>query len=514
MLNQQRNEMHDQFSQILPTFKKSPTPKPDTPTFAITARSRTTTHNPTYLTPSNVNDTGMTNEDEGPEGDETTTIPNKETSQSPILYHPSKSSSIHVNLPFLKAMIYMPKGDKFRSTQDKNKSNHLRGRSKPSAAEPPKLELKELPENLEYAFLQGDDQLPVIISSTLPAHENTKLLKVLKIHNGAIAWSIVDIKGIDSSYCTHKILMEDEFKPTIQPQRRVNPNIKEVVKKEVIKLLDAGLIHPISNNPWVSPVQVDREKIESISKLPYPRNTKSIRSFLGHASTEECIQAFNRLKRELTHAPIMIKPEWSLPFEIMCDVSDYAVWAVLRQRKDKHFQPIHYASKTMNEAQENYTMMEKELLAVVFTFDKSSISKFEIKKGTENLVANHLSRLGNSDLGKLTKAEIRDLFPKEQLMTISDQSSEPWYADYANYLASRVLPFQSTRQEKQKFFNDLRHFFWDKPFLFKQCADQIIRRCVSGNEVAQKLRQCHSGPSGGHHGIATTARKLFEALFY
>ncbi|GJY48095.1 reverse transcriptase domain-containing protein [Tanacetum coccineum] len=97
-------------------------------------------------------------------------------------------------------------------------------------------------------------------------------------------------------------------------------------------------------------------------------------------------------------------------------------------------------------------------------------------------------------------------------MTISNQSSEPWYADYANYLASRVLPFRSTRQEKQKFFNDLRHFFWDKPFLFKQCADQIIRRCVSGNEVAQKLRQCHSGLSGGHHGIATTARKFFEAL--
>ncbi|GJU54492.1 hypothetical protein Tco_1228206 [Tanacetum coccineum] len=133
-------------------------------------------------------------------------------------------------------------------------------RLKPTAAKPQKLEQKELSEHLEYAFLQGDDQLPVIISSTLPAHENTKLLKVLKIHNGAIAWSIVDIKGIDSSYCTHKILMEDEFKPTIQPQRRVNPNIKEVVNKEVIKLLDAGLIHPISNNPWVSPVQVVPKK--------------------------------------------------------------------------------------------------------------------------------------------------------------------------------------------------------------------------------------------------------------
>ncbi|GJZ85305.1 putative reverse transcriptase domain-containing protein [Tanacetum coccineum] len=125
-------------------------------------------------------------------------------------------------------------------------------------SEPPKLELKELPDHLEYAFLQGKDQLPVVILSGLSAHEKTKLLEVLKNHKGAIAWSIVDIKGIDSSFCTHKILMEDEFKPTIQPQRHVSPNIKEVVKKEVVKLLDAGLIYPIFDSPWVSPVQVTR----------------------------------------------------------------------------------------------------------------------------------------------------------------------------------------------------------------------------------------------------------------
>ncbi|GKD36120.1 hypothetical protein Tco_1251629 [Tanacetum coccineum] len=74
---------------------------------------------------------------------------------------------------------------------------------------------EELQEYLEYAFLQGDDQLPVVISSALSAHEKTKLLEVLKNHKGAIARSITDIKGIDSSFCTHKILMEDEFKPTV-----------------------------------------------------------------------------------------------------------------------------------------------------------------------------------------------------------------------------------------------------------------------------------------------------------
>ncbi|GJV23847.1 reverse transcriptase domain-containing protein [Tanacetum coccineum] len=129
---------------------------------------------------------------------------------------------------------------------------------------------------------------------------------------------------------------------------------------------------------------------------------------------EECIQAFDKLKRELTQAPIMIKPDWSLPFEVMCDASDYAVGVVLGQRIDKHFKPIHYANKTMNESQENYTTIEKELLAVVFTFDKFRqylvLSKTIIrdKKGAENLAADHLSRLENPDLGKLTKAEIRD----------------------------------------------------------------------------------------------------------
>ncbi|GKF61722.1 hypothetical protein Tco_0181776 [Tanacetum coccineum] len=90
--------------------------------------------------------------------------------------------------------------------------------------------------------------------------EKTKLLEVLRNHKWAIAWSIADIKGVDSSFCTQKILMEDEFKLSVQPQRRVNPNIKKVVKKEVIKLLDAGLIYPISDIPWVSPVQVVPKK--------------------------------------------------------------------------------------------------------------------------------------------------------------------------------------------------------------------------------------------------------------
>ncbi|GJV22865.1 reverse transcriptase domain-containing protein [Tanacetum coccineum] len=175
----------------------------------------------------------------------------------------------------------------------------------------------------------------------------------------------------------------------------------------------------------------------------------------------------------------MVKPDWSLPFEIMCDESDYAVGAVLGQRIDKHFKPIHYASKTMNEAQKNYTTTEKELLAVVFSFDKFRqylvlsktivftnhsalqylftkqgakprliqwmllLQEFDIKirdkKGAENLAADHLSRLENPDLGRLTRAEIRYLFPEEQLMTVTDKNNEPWYADYAKMKRHRFF---------------------------------------------------------------------------
>jgi len=126
----------------------------------------------------------------------------------------------------------------------------------PSLETPPTLELKELPSHLEYAYLGEDSQLPVIISSELTKDEKERLLCVLKAHKRAIAWKLFDIKGIHPSFCTHKILMTEEFKPVVQPQRRLNPNMQDVVKKEVIKLLDAGLIYPISDSSWVSPVQV------------------------------------------------------------------------------------------------------------------------------------------------------------------------------------------------------------------------------------------------------------------
>nr|GEX96620.1 reverse transcriptase domain-containing protein [Tanacetum cinerariifolium] len=127
-------------------------------------------------------------------------------------------------------------------------------KEKSSIEEPPRLELKELPSHLEYAFKKDSNKLPVIIAKNLKDDEREALINVLKSHKQAIAWKISEIKGIDPRFCTHKILMKDDYQPAVQSQRRVNPKIHDVIKKKVIKLLDAGMIYPISDSPWVSPV--------------------------------------------------------------------------------------------------------------------------------------------------------------------------------------------------------------------------------------------------------------------
>nr|GFA77812.1 reverse transcriptase domain-containing protein [Tanacetum cinerariifolium] len=125
---------------------------------------------------------------------------------------------------------------------------------KSSVDEPHVTEHKELPPHLEYAFLEGDEKLSVIISKDLSVEEKTALITILKSHKRAIAWKLSDIKGINLEFCTHKILMEEDFEPAVQLHRRVNPKIHDVIKQEVIKLLEAGLIYPISDSPWVSPM--------------------------------------------------------------------------------------------------------------------------------------------------------------------------------------------------------------------------------------------------------------------
>ncbi|GJS72955.1 reverse transcriptase domain-containing protein [Tanacetum coccineum] len=355
----------------------------------------------------------------------------------------------------------------------------------------------------EYAFLRAvNGQVTVIIAKDLKDEEKAALIEVLKSHKRAIAWKLSDINGID-------------------------PETLIMVKEGIV------LGHKISK----SGIEVDRAKVDVIAKLPHPTTVKGVRSFLGHAGfyrrfiqdfskiarpmthlleketpfffSKECIESFNTLKRKLTEAPIY----WDLPFELMCDASDFAIGAVLGQRKNKHFQPIHYASKTMTEAQAHYTTTEKELLAVVILLLQEFDVVIRDKKGAENLAADHLSRLENPHQDKLENKEITETFPLETLGSVALRvDSTSWFADFANYHAGNFIIKGMSSQQKNKFFKYVKHYFWDGPFLFKICADQVIRRCVHGKEALDILEACHNGPTRGHHGANLTAKKVFDAV--
>nr|GEV44096.1 reverse transcriptase domain-containing protein [Tanacetum cinerariifolium] len=383
---------------------------------------------------------------------------------------------------------------------------------KSSDDEPPEVELKELPPHLEYAFLGENKKWPVIISKDLSINEKSALIKVLKSRKKAIAWKLTDIKGINPEFCSHKILLEDDFSPKVESQRRVNPKIHDVIKKEVKKLLDAGLIYPISGSPWEKSYFMVKEGIVLGHKVSRPM-THLLEKNSPFIFSNECIQAFRTLKEKLTEAPILIAPNWDQPFELMCDASDYAAGAVLGQRVENHFRPIHYASKTMTQAESNYTTTEKEMLAVVYAFKEF---QFDFKvidtKGAENYAADHLSHLENLYEKVFDPKEINETFPLESLNKIAHQDkSTPWFADFANYHARKFIIKGMTTQQKQNFFKDVRHYFWDVPYLFKTYPDQIIRMCIAGQEAINILKACHSGPTGGHYRANYTAKKVIDS---
>nr|GFA37126.1 DNA-directed DNA polymerase [Tanacetum cinerariifolium] len=433
-------------------------------------------------------------------------------------------------------------------------------KTQPEEDEPPEVKLKELPPHLEYAFL-GD------------------------------CWKLTDIKGIDPEFCSHKILLEEDYSPKVKSQRRVNPKIHDVIKKEVEKLLDAGLIYPISDRPWTQKtkritcpygtfaykrmpfglcnapgtfqqcmmaifhdmiekrwrcedtklalnwekshfmvkegivlghkiskkgIEVDKAKIEVISKLPYPTTIKGIRSFLGHAGfyrrfiknfskisrpmthllennspfifSNECIQAFRTLKDKHTEAPILIAPNWDQPFELICDASDYATTT------EKEMLAVVYAFENFR----SYLIMNKSIVytdhpTFKYLFAKKDakarllrwillLQEFDFKvidtRGAENYAVDHLSRLKNPYENVFNPKVINKTFPLESLNKVAHKDpSTPWFADLANYHA--------------------RNF--------------IIK---AGKEAIDILNACHSGPTGGHYGANYTAKKVFDSSFY
>ncbi|CAM8940723.1 unnamed protein product [Rhodiola kirilowii] len=323
-------------------------------------------------------------------------------------------------------------------------------------------------------------------------------------------------------------------------------------------------------------IEVDKAKIDLIKTLPYPSTVRDIKSFLGHAGfyrrfikdfskkalplsnllqkdvpfefTDACQEAFDELKKALTSVPIIRAPDWTQPFEIMCDASDYAVGAVLGQRIDKRPVVIYYASRTLDAAQRNYSTTEKELLAVVFALEKFGsyllgtevvvfsdhaairylmtkkeakpclirwillLQEFDVeikdKKGIENTVADHLSRLVRDE----GPGQITETFLDEHLYALSGKV--PWYAHIVNYLVGVKFPPAYSKAQCMKLKHDSRFYVWDDPYLWKISVDQVLSRCVPDNEIASVLSFCHEHACGGHFGPRRTARKILDSGFF
>nr|CAN69399.1 hypothetical protein VITISV_023829 [Vitis vinifera] len=493
--------------------------------------------------------------------------------------------------------------------------------------ETPKLSLKPLPTELEYAYLEENKKCPVIISSSLTTPQEECLLEVLRRCKKSIGWKISDLKGISPLVCTYHIYMEEEVKPVHQPQRRLNPHMQEVVQAEVLKLLQVGIIYPISDSPWVSPTQVvpkksgitlvqndkgeevatrltsgwrvciDYRKLNVVTRkdhfpLPFIDQEKTtftcpfgtyayrrmpfglcnapatfqrcmlsissemverimevfIDDITIYGSTfEECLvnleTILNRyIEKDLVKCIEVDKEKMELIVKLPSPTtvkgvrqffghagfyrSDFAIGAVLGQREDGKPYVIYNASKILNEAQRNYTTTEKELFAVVFTLEKFHaylvgsfivvftdhsalkylltkqdakarlirwillLQEFTLqikdKKGEENVVADHLPRL--AIVHNSHGLPINDDFPEESLMLLEDT---PWYAHIANYLVTGEVPSEWKAQDRKHFFAKIHAYYWEKPFLFKYCVDQIIRKCVPKQEQQGILSHCH-----------------------
>ncbi|RVW63895.1 Retrovirus-related Pol polyprotein from transposon 17.6 [Vitis vinifera] len=495
----------------------------------------------------------------------------------------------------------------------------------------PKAQSEASAHGVEIYIPRENKQCPVVISSSLTTPQEICLLEVLKRCKKAIGWQISDLKGISPL----------------------------VVRAEVLKLLQAGIIYPISDSPWVSPTQVvpkksgitwfkmkrekncytphfsvgeslwpsfllflgrysgyfqieidvedqekttftcpfgtyayrrmpfglcnapatfqrcmlsifsdmverimevfmdditiygglgaqlgempfygtsrncpwpyhlresievDKAKVELIVKLPSPTTVKGVRQFLGHAGfyrrfikdfsklskplcellakdakfiwDERCQKSFDQLKQFLTTAPIVRAPNWQLPFEVMCDASDFAIGVVLGQREDGKPYVIYYASKTLNEAQRNYTTTEKELLAVVFALDKfraylvgsfiivftdhSALKYLLTKQDAKARLIRWILLLQEFDL------QIRDKKGVENVVADHLSRKTPWYAHIANYLVTGEVP------------------------------NQIIRKCVPEEEQQGILSHCHESACGGHFASQKTAMKVLQSGF-
>ncbi|XP_048491444.1 uncharacterized protein LOC104901600 [Beta vulgaris subsp. vulgaris] len=249
-------------------------------------------------------------------------------------------------------------------------------------------------------------------------------------------------------------------------------------------------------------IEVHSAKVSVNEKLLPPNSVMGVRAFLGHAAFyRRSIKDFSQIDLEF----------------------DESLGVFLGKLKEGRLHVITYASRTLDDAQRNYATTEKEMLAVVFAFDKflsyltcnksvvyTDHSAMKEKKGTENVVADHLSHLPlDEKLLDPDEIPIEEYLRKEALFAIMSNEI-PWFADFANYLSCGIEPHGFNFQQRKRFFKEVSRFYWDDPLLFKKCAVRVFRRCVSNHEMSLVLNICHSLACGGHIGASKTVAKVLQ----
>ncbi|GJQ98523.1 reverse transcriptase domain-containing protein [Tanacetum coccineum] len=390
--------------------------------------------------------------------------------------------------------------------------------------------------------------------------------------------------------------------------------MQEVVKKEIVKLLDTGIIYPIADSPWVSPIHcvpkkggitvvtnkndelvptrtvtgwrvcIDYHKLnEATTKdhFPLPFMDQMLERLAGNKyfyfldgfsgyfqipidpmdqekTTFTCpfgTYAYRRMPFGLCNAPATFQRCMLAIFHDMIEESvevfmdDFSVFGnsfdtclnnldkMLQRCKDAHlvlnWEKCYFLVKEriVLGHKVSYLILLKTIVhtnhsALRHLFKKQDakphlirwillLQEFDIeikdRKGTKNVAADHLSRIENDKISD--DSEVDDNFPRETLMEINTKD-EPWFADFANYLVGDIIPKGMTYQQKNKLFSDLKHNFWEEPYLFKVCSDGMIRRCISGPETRTILDQCHHVPTGRHYGPNVTAKKVLDSGFY
>nr|GEZ46103.1 reverse transcriptase domain-containing protein [Tanacetum cinerariifolium] len=426
---------------------------------------------------------------------------------------------------------------------------------KSSVDEPPEVELKDLPPHLEYAFLEGDNKLSVIIAKELRDEEKSALIKVLKSHKRAIAWKLSDIQGgftvIENEeneliptrlvtgwrVCIDYRKLNETTRKDHFPLPFMDQMLKRLAGNEYYCFLDgfSGYFqipidpHDQEKTTFTCPYETFAYRRMPFGLCNAPGTFQRCILAIFHDMVEKTMEVFmddfsffgNSFENCLSRLDKMLQRCEDTNLCLNWEKSHFMVKEsiVLGHKISKNGIKVDRAKvdviaklphpttvkdveeKTYRSYNLDYPKLGPDAKARLLWW-VLLLQEFDFKvldtKGAENLAADHLSRLENPYGNVLDPKKINETFPLETLsmVTFRDDSSAPWFANFANYHAGNFIVKGMTSQQKNKFFKDVKHYFWDDPFLFKICAVQVIRRCVHGKEALDILEACHNGPTG------------------